>query len=142
MCTDRGGQVCEILFELLEDSGLMSCVSLGKWDGKEEYKQVLSHPSDPKNQENLMEQLNKLSQDGIKMIDGREVKINLFECHYLVEICILLCNNSVSPKENNFFPWCTCHKKLYTWLYMKSKLKKEILYIVFLNFMQCQQTFS
>ena len=35
---DRGGQVCEILFELLEDSGLMSCVSLGKWDGKEEYK--------------------------------------------------------------------------------------------------------
>ena len=35
---DRGGQVCEILFELLEDSGLISCVSLGKWDGKEEYK--------------------------------------------------------------------------------------------------------
>ena len=32
---DRGGQVCEILFELLEDSGLMSCVILGKWDGKE-----------------------------------------------------------------------------------------------------------
>ena len=35
---DQGGQVCEILFELLEDRGLMSCVSLGKWDGKEEYK--------------------------------------------------------------------------------------------------------
>ena len=33
---DRGGLVCEILFELLEDSGLMSCVSLRKWDGKEE----------------------------------------------------------------------------------------------------------
>lgn len=31
---DRGGHVCEILFELLEDNGLMSCVSLGKWDGK------------------------------------------------------------------------------------------------------------
>ena len=35
---DRGGYVYEILFELLEDNGLMSCVSLGKWDGKEEYK--------------------------------------------------------------------------------------------------------
>ena len=31
---DRGGQVCEILFELLEDSGLVSCVILGKWYGK------------------------------------------------------------------------------------------------------------
>ena len=35
---DRGGKVCEILFVLLEDSGLMSWVRLGKWDGKEEYK--------------------------------------------------------------------------------------------------------
>ena len=32
---DRGGQVCEILFELLEDNGMMSCVSLVNWDGKE-----------------------------------------------------------------------------------------------------------
>ena len=35
---DRGGKVCEILFELLEDNGLMSFVNLQKWDGKEEYK--------------------------------------------------------------------------------------------------------
>ena len=40
------------------------------------------------------------------MIDGREVKINLFECHDLVEICSLLCNNSVSPMGNNLCPWC------------------------------------
>ena len=39
---DRGGQVCEILLGLLEDNGLIFCVSLGKWDGKEEYKQVLA----------------------------------------------------------------------------------------------------
>ena len=39
---DRGGKVCEILFELLEDNGLMSCVIIGKWDGKKEYKQVLA----------------------------------------------------------------------------------------------------
>ena len=63
-----------------------------------------------------MEQLNKLSQDGIKMIDGREVKINFFECHDLVAICNLVCDNSVSPMGNNFCPWCTCHKKVYTWL--------------------------
>ena len=35
---DRGGKVCEILFELLEDSGLMSFASLGKWDVNEKYK--------------------------------------------------------------------------------------------------------
>lgn len=35
---DRGGKVCEILYELLEDNGLMSYVLLVKWDGKEEYK--------------------------------------------------------------------------------------------------------
>ena len=82
-----------------------------------------------------MEQLNKLSQDGIKMIDGREVKINLFECHDLVGICNLVCNNSVSSMGNIFFLVAHAIKKLYTWLYMKSKLKKEILYVVFLNFM-------
>ena len=120
----------------------MSCVSLGKWDGKEEYKQVLAHVADAKNEENLMEQLNKLSQDCIKMIDGIEVKINLFEYHDLVAICSLVCNNSVSPMGNNFFPWCTCHKKSISMVNMKSKLKKEILYLVCLNFMQCQQTCS
>jgi len=31
---DSGGHVCETLFELLEDNGLMSCKSLRKWDGK------------------------------------------------------------------------------------------------------------
>ena len=67
---DWGGKVCEILFELLEDSGLMSCVILVKWDGKEEYKQVLAHVVDPKNEDNLMNQINKLSQDGILMLDG------------------------------------------------------------------------
>ena len=48
----------------------MSCLSLGKWDGKEEYKQVLAHAADPTNKDNLMNQINKLSQDGILMLDG------------------------------------------------------------------------
>ena len=39
----------------------MSCVSLGKWDGKEEYRQVLAHVVDPENEDNLMKQINKLS---------------------------------------------------------------------------------
>ena len=59
-----------------------------------------------------MEQLNKISQYGIKMVNGRVVKINLFEFHYLVAICSLVCNNIVSPMGNNFFPWCTCHKNV------------------------------
>ena len=108
---DQGGKVCEILFELLEDSGLMSCVSLGKWDGKEEYKQVLAHVADPTNEDNLMNQINKLSQDGILIPDGRVVEVNLFKCHDLVAICSLICNNNFSPMGNNFFPWCICHKK-------------------------------
>ena len=32
---DRGGQVYEILFDLLQDNGLMFCISIRKWDGKE-----------------------------------------------------------------------------------------------------------
>ena len=89
----------------------MYCVSLGIWDGKEEYKQILSHVADPTNQDNLMNQINKLSQDGILMPDGRVVEVNLFECHDLVAICSLVCNNNVSPMGNNFCPWCICHKK-------------------------------
>ena len=59
-----------------------------------------------------MKQINKLSRDGIKMVDGRVVKVNLFEYHDLVVICSLVCNNIISPMGNNFFPWCTCHKKV------------------------------
>ena len=66
----------------------MSCVSLGKWDGKEEYKNILAHVVDPTNEDKLMNQINKLSQDGILMPDGRVVEVNLFECHDLVAICI------------------------------------------------------
>ena len=58
-----------------------------------------------------MNQINKLSQDEILMPDGRVVEVNLFECHDLVAICSLVCNNNVSPMGNNFFPWCICHKK-------------------------------
>ena len=106
------GTYVRYYFELLEDNGLMSCVSLGKWDGKEEYRQVLAHVVDPENEENLMKQINKLSQDGIKMVDGRVVKTNLFECHDLVAICSLVCKNTISPMGNTFCPWCTCHKKV------------------------------
>ena len=59
-----------------------------------------------------MKQINKLSQDGIKIADDRVVKTNLFECHDLVAIWILVFNNIVSPMGNNFFPRCTCHKKV------------------------------
>ena len=45
------------------------------------------------------------------MVVGRVVKINLFECHDIVAICSLVCNNNVSTMGNNFCPWCTCHKK-------------------------------
>lgn len=38
----------------------MSCVSLGKWDGKEEYKQVLTHVVDRTNEHNSMKQINRL----------------------------------------------------------------------------------
>jgi len=58
-----------------------------------------------------MNQINKLSQDEILMPDGRVVEVNLFECHDLVAICSLVCNNNVSPMGNNFCPWCICHKK-------------------------------
>ena len=61
-----------------------------------------------------MKQLNKISQDGILMEDGRLVKVNLFECHYLVAICSLICNNNVYPMGNIFCPWSCAIKKLYT----------------------------
>ena len=57
-----------------------------------------------------MKQLNKISQDGILMANGSTEKVNLFECHDLVFICSLVCNNNVSPMGNDFCPWCMCQK--------------------------------
>ena len=85
----------------------MSCVSLVNWDGKEDYRQVLAHVVDLENEENLMKQIIKLSQDGIKMVEGRVLRTNFFECHDLVSICSLVCKNIVSPMGNSFCPWYT-----------------------------------
>ena len=89
----------------------MSCVSLGKWDGKEEYRQVLAHAFNPTNEDTLMKQINKLLQDRILMLDGRVVEVNLLVCHDLMAIWSLVCNNIFSPMGNKFCPWCICHKK-------------------------------
>ena len=45
----------------------MSCVSLGKLDGKEEYRQVLAHVDDPENEENLMKQINQISRGQLQI---------------------------------------------------------------------------
>lgn len=59
------------------------------------------------------------------MIDGREVKTNLFECHDLMAICSLICNNTVSPMRNIFCPWCTCHKKYIHMVTNEIKIEEE-----------------
>ena len=88
------------------------------------------------NEENLLKQINRLSQYGILLPDGRVVKVDLFEFHDLVAICSLVCNNNVSPMGNNFFPWCICHKKSIHMVTDKSKFKMGILFVTFPSFMQ------
>ena len=70
-----------------------------------------------------MKQINKISKYGIKMLDGRVVKTNLFECHDLVAICSLVCNNNVSPMGNNFCPWFICHNKIIHMVIDKIKIQ-------------------
>jgi hypothetical protein len=89
----------------------MSCIIIGKWDGKEECKKFLAYFVDLKNENNLMKQLKMLFQNGIIMSDGRVVNVKLFECHDLVATCPLVCHGKVSSMRNNFFPWCTCSKR-------------------------------
>ena len=82
----------------------MSCISIRKWDGKEEYKQVLAHVVDPENENNLMKQIKTLCRNGIIMSDGIVVNVKLFECQDLVATCQLVCHGKVSPLGNNFCP--------------------------------------
>ena len=70
-----------------------------------------------------MNQINKLSQDEILMINGRVVEVNLFEFHDLVAICSLVCNNHVSPMGNIFCPWCICHIKAIHMVTYKIKIQ-------------------
>jgi len=58
-----------------------------------------------------MKQIKIFCQNGIIMSDDRVVNVNFFECHDLVETCMLVCHGKVSPMGNNFCPWCTCSKR-------------------------------
>jgi hypothetical protein len=80
----------------------MSCISIGKWDGKKENKQVLSHDIDLEYEENLMVQIKILYKNGIIMSDGRIVNVKLFECHDIVATFQLACHGKVSLMGNNF----------------------------------------
>ena len=77
--------MCEIFFELLHDCGLLSCISIAKYEGKDTKKEVLVHIG---NEEafpcggHILDQLNDLMANDITM-DDRLLNFRLLECHDL-----------------------------------------------------------
>jgi hypothetical protein len=109
----KGGQVCEIFIELLADRGLLSCVSLAKFDGKDARLEVEAHVANRETWPDgghLFDQLQQLMVHGLKLEDGRHIQIIILECHNLHCIYQLVCDGTVSATSNEFCPWYTITK--------------------------------
>ena len=69
-------QVCEVCLELLHDRGLLSCISIAKFEGKDSDKEVLVHIANREaypNGGHILDQLCDLMQLGIT-IDNRHMQ--------------------------------------------------------------------
>jgi hypothetical protein len=104
--------VCEIFLELLHDQGLLSCISIAKYEGKDAEKEVLVHIG---NEEafpcggHLLDQLKDLMANGTT-VDDCHLNFRLLECHDLACSYSLVTCGETSTIGKNFYPWYTTTK--------------------------------
>ena len=101
-------QVCEVCLELLHDRGLLSCISIAKFEGKDSDKEVIIHIVNREaypNGGHILDQLRDLKQLGIS-IDNRHLQFRFFECHDLACSYDLVTRGAALAIGNNFCPWC------------------------------------
>jgi hypothetical protein len=98
---------------LLHDRGLLYCVSIAKFEGKDKDGEILAHIGNPMafpNGGHLLEQVENLMEDGIQ-VDNCHLDVQVFECHDLACAYALVTRGLASPFKPNFCPWCFCYKK-------------------------------
>lgn len=101
-------QVCEVCLERLHDRGLLNCISIAKFEGKDSHKEVIVFIANRKaypNGGHILDQLCDLMQLGIT-IDNRHLQFWLFECHDLACSYGLVTRGVASMIGFNFSPWC------------------------------------
>jgi hypothetical protein len=104
--------VCEIFLELLHNQGLLSCISIAKYEGKDTEKELLVHIG---NEEacprggHILDQLKDLMANGIT-VDDRHLNFRLLKCHDLACSYSLVIRGEASTIGKNFCPWYTATK--------------------------------
>ena len=104
--------MCKIFLELLHDHGLLSCISIAKYEGKDTEKEVLVHIG---NEEafprggHILDQFKDLMANGIT-VDDRHLNFRLLEFHDLACSYRLLTSSKASTIGKFFCPWCTAIK--------------------------------
>ena len=99
--------------ELLHDRGLLFCISLAKFEGKDSESEILAHVA---NQEafpsggHIFNQLQVLMNESLKMGMDRTLQFHLFECHDLAATYSLVTRGSASALGHQFCPWCKTTK--------------------------------
>ena len=109
---NRGGQVCKLCLELLHDRGLLSCISIAKYEGKDSQSEVLVYIGNWYAfllGGHILDQLKDLMDRGI-IVDGRHLQFKLFECHDLACSYSFVTRGEASAIGISVWPWCMATK--------------------------------
>lgn len=102
---DKGGKVTELMLEFLEATGMRSVMSIAKYDGSDDPEKIRNHfASDPPWGKAALNQVTAVCEDGVKMPDGRTLKVELFEAHDLVGWAAVM--GTKGPLSKQPCPFC------------------------------------
>lgn len=104
-------RICEVMLELLCNPSPLSCISVAKWEGKDQqWDDFFSHVAKTTDPKSLLHQLLAVCEDGLK-IEDRHLDVTFIECHHMAFYCSDVYRGRINTFEERFCPWCTVSRQ-------------------------------
>jgi len=98
--------------ELLHDRGLLSCISIAKFEGKDTDSELMAHIGNTqafRTGGHLLDRLRAFMHNGISIGD-RRLSVRLLECHDMACAYSVVTRGAASALGTNFCAWCLTTK--------------------------------
>jgi len=117
--------ICEVMLELLCNPSPLYCISVAKWEGKDQcWDEIFSHMAKIIDSKNLLQQLIAICEDGLD-IEGRHLNVTFIECHHMAYYRSIICNGKISALGEQFCPWCTIPQQTQCVVTMNHNVSKD-----------------
>jgi hypothetical protein len=104
-------RICEVMLELLCNPSPLSCISVAKWEGKDQqWDDFISYVTKTIDPKNLLYQLIAICEDGLNVKDWH-LDVTFIECHHMAFYYSSIYGSKVNSLEEQFCLWCTISRQ-------------------------------